>query len=431
MATTSFGPGPRVVDQPFFTSSPFEPTRPPVERIEDVDLTDPTLYLDGDPHATWKVLRDTAPIFWHEKGTLGTRGQGFWVATRHAEFVQVTKTESRIFSNAETPLLDMTGEMFGDQISVMDAPRHLAYRRIIQRYFTPKATIEWQDEVRRIVDDILDEICEKGECDFAEIALKIPVPATGALMRLTASECAQLQPVQEALHLADTPEALMQYSQAGLGLFTQIVNDRRANPRADFIGAILAAEPEGEALSDEQVLMYLWILFIGGLDSTVHAMSASLLTLFHHPDQFARLKADPGLMPTAVQEMLRWTAVSQHLKRLATEDTVVAGQQVKAGEFVVVFDPSANRDERVFPEPFRFDVGRSPGPICTFGMGPHVCPGLHFAALEMEALFGAVVKRMPDIRQAGPAERALAFSILLPPIKHLPVSFTPSKKVER
>jgi cytochrome P450 len=248
-------------------------------------------------------------------------------------------------------------------------------------------------------------------------------------MGLTAEESERLQHVQEVLHNASTPEELMQYTATGLELFGAVMHDRRANPSEDLIGSILAGEPDGQPLSDEQVLFYLWILFIGGLDSTVHALSASLLTLFHHPDQLVRLRDDPTVIDTGVEEMLRWTSVSQHLKRLATEDVVLAGQPIAAGEFVVVFDPSANRDERVYPDPYRFDVARAPGPLCTFGQGPHICPGLHFARLEMKIFFSELLRRFPDIHQAGPAVRSQAFSILLPPIQSLPVAFTPGPRI--
>ena len=431
MDSTRFGPGPRVVAEPYFTSSPFEPVTAPIERLEHVDFTDPDLYRTGDPHAAWKMLRDQGPLFWHEKGSPGTHGKGFWISGRHAEFVQVTRTDSRIFSNYDTPLLDMNRDHFGDQISTMDPPRHVGYRRLIQPFLTPKAVARWTGAVRGLVDGMLDEVCERGECDFAEVALKLPGPATAALLCLTEDETANLQSVQEALHHAGSVEELTRYTESGMAYFGQIIADRRAHPRDDLVGAIIKGQPEGEPLTDPQILSYLWILFIGGLDSTVHAITGSLLTLFHHPDQLARLRDDPGLIDTGVEELLRWTTVSQHLKRLATEDTVLGGQKVSAGDFVVVFDPSANRDERHYPDPYRFDVGRTPGNLCTFGHGPHICAGLHLARLELKVLFSKLLRRFPDVAQAGPAVRSPSFSVLLPPIKSLPITFTPGPRVGR
>src|ERR1044072_8634299 len=212
MTNSPNGVGPRIVGAPFFTSSPFEPTLPPLEKLEDIDLIDPQIYLEGDPHWAWKRLREEAPVFWHEKGGAGTEGAGFWVVTRY-EDVQVVLKNSQTYSSQAGNMIDVPSALLGDAIPYMDPPRHTQFRRVVQRYFTPRAVAEWESVVRDVVNGTLDEIAERGECDFAsEVALRLPVPATAEFFGLTSDQFGAIERVQEALHAAGTAEALLDYT---------------------------------------------------------------------------------------------------------------------------------------------------------------------------------------------------------------------------
>jgi len=419
--------GPRVRAEPFYTSSPFEPVLDPVERLDDIDLTDPELYLRGDPHAAWLLLRNEAPVFWHEKGMAGTDGRGFWAITHHEDFMRVLR-DSGTFSSTNSPLLDFTADAFAGgstSLANLDPPRHTQLRRLIQRFITPRAVAQWEGEIRGVVDQLVDRIADQGECDFArDVALHLPASALAAFIGLNPEQNEAVAGLNESLHNATTPEELGKFTAQGLELFESIIEERRDAVPDDIVGAIMTGEIDGSRLDHTEVLFYLWQLFIGGLDTTVHAANSAMLSLFHHPDQLALLEDEPlSLGPVGTEELLRWTSVSQHLKRRALKDTVVAGQPVAAGDYVVIFQPSANRDAAVHQDPFRLDLRRPTAAPATFGHGTHLCPGLHLARLELRLLFEGLFSRLSNFEQTGPAVRGTTFTILLSPIESLPVAF--------
>jgi cholest-4-en-3-one 26-monooxygenase len=415
------GRGPRVVDEPRFSSSPFEPELPPVERLEDVDLTDPNLYLRGDPHATWKLLREQAPVFWHEKGARGTRGQGFWAVTTY-EGCSTVHRQSEVFSNSHTEFLDLLPEDIPLQLSSMDPPEHSKYRRILQRFFTPKALERVQGEVGGLVSFILDGAAHANEVDFlTAIAQPLPFLATCQLLQIAPEDAQALAGQLQSISY-DSPDALTQFVNAVMDFFDQITLVWPHDPEDSLIAAVLAGEVDGRTIPKPEALAYLWVLFLGALDTTTHSASTGLLSLFHHPDQFEKLKANPELLPSAIEEMLRWGSTSNVVKHVALTDTELGGFTIRAGDYVATYPPSACRDEAAFPEPYRFDITRTMGnPIFTFGGGPHLCLGAHFARLELRSLFSELIRRFPGIASAGPAVRGEAFTLTLSPLKALPV----------
>jgi cholest-4-en-3-one 26-monooxygenase len=417
-----------------FTSSPYEPKRPAPASLDEINLLDHDLYRTGDPHAAWKMLRDQAPVFWHRHGSRGTDGNGFWVLSRYDDIAAVYRN-SALYSSECGPFLDLQKDDTPPNIlASIDGHPHRARRGIVAKLFTPQAIKGWNESVRRIVDGIIDEVIEKGECDFSrDIAHALPIKATCELLGISAEEARRLIDMLFSLDPGSI-DGLGDYNRATAAFFLKLAKERQAKgEKGTMVDLIASAQIEGEPIADDEIAEMLWILFFGGIDSTVHAITGSLLTLFHHPDQLEAIRRDPSLAWNGTEEMLRWTSTSHANKRQAIEDTEIGGKSIRKGDYVTMWSPSANRDENVFPEPFRFDLERKferGRAIATFGGGgPHQCIGQFFARLELQILFEAIFERMPDIAPAGPAIRSDHFTILLSPIEEMPVRFTPGKRV--
>jgi cytochrome P450 len=209
------------------------------------------------------------------------------------------------------------------------------------------------------------------------------------------------------------------------GFFSEMVQKRRANRREDLISLLCGSEVDGEALSDEEILWFCFLLILAGNETTRNAISGGLLTLCEHPEERARLQADLTLLPSAVEEILRWVSPVTHMAREATADAEIRGQKIAKGDRLVLWYPSVNRDEDMFPEPDRFDITRTPNEHLAFGIGEHFCLGAGFARLELKVMFEELFRRFPDIQLDGPPERLR--STFIGGIKHLPVKFTPEK----
>jgi cytochrome P450 len=202
-----------------------------------------------------------------------------------------------------------------------------------------------------------------------------------------------------------------------------MVGERRYQKKEDLVTTLVGSDIDGEHLTDEEILFFCFLLIVAGNETTRNATTGGLLALFEHPEQRERLQRDLSILPTAVEEILRWTSPVTHMSRVATRDAEVGGQIVRKDEKVVMWYPSANRDEEIFPDPFRFDVTRTPNEHIAFGIGEHFCLGASLARLELRVMFEELLQRLPDIEAAGPPERLR--SNFIGGIKHLPVHFTP------
>jgi cytochrome P450 len=206
------------------------------------------------------------------------------------------------------------------------------------------------------------------------------------------------------------------------GYFVRFVTARRAERRDDLISVLTDAEMDGESLTDEEILYFCYLLILAGNETTRNVISGGMLALCEHPAERARLAADAALLPTAVEEILRWTSPVMHMARVVTRDTVLHGQPLRAGERLLLWYPSANRDAAVFPDADRFDVGRTPNEHLAFGLGEHFCLGAGLARQELRVMVEALLARLPDLALAGPVERLR--SSFIGGIKHMPVRFT-------
>ncbi len=414
----------------------------------DVDLADAELFERNEVHDVFRMLRREAPVHWNPANELL---KGFWNVTKYADVVEISRNpELFISSKGITQIdtvtpdpLDGAAQGFGKMLITMDPPRHVRLRRLVNKGFTPRAVGAMEVHIREIVAGILDDIAAKGECDFVtDVAAQLPLAVICEMMGLPKSDWQLMFELTNKVlgggdpeYQTDVPEdqrgtvdAARQTILSGtgqmFGYFAQCVQKRRAERKDDLVSLLCDSEIDGEALSDEEILFFSFLLIVAGNETTRNAISGGLLALSEHPAEKQRLLDNPALIgTTGVEEILRWTSPVAHMARVATRDTVLHGQEIKEGERVVMWYGSVNRDEDVFPDADRFDVTRTPNEHLAFGIGEHFCLGAGFARLELKVIFEELLRRFPDVDVVGPVERLR--SAFIAGIKHLPVRYTP------
>ena len=305
----------------------------------------------------------------------------------------------------------------------------------MNRGFTPRQISEQEARVREVCRDLIARIADRGECDFVmEFAAHVPMIMIGDMLGVAPEDRDMLLRWSDDLlrgtHSGAEPEVAA-LAMAAFGEYAEynrkVVADRRANSGgSDLMSLLVEGVVDGEGLDDEALLQESLLILIGGDETTRHVMTGGMHQLLQHPDQLARLKADPSAIPTAVEEMLRWVTPIQNMARTATQDTVYQGQQIHEGEKLVLLYPSANRDETVFDDPDSFDSERSPNEHLAFGgYGPHFCLGSSLARLELRVFFEEVLAGLPDLELANEEPLPLRSSDFIVGIEHMPVRFTP------
>lgn len=386
---------------------------------DDIDLVSGEFW-GRDPHEEMTWMRAHAPVYWDGRA---------WGITRHADLKAISK-DPATFSSAQGIRADADATpMLIDQ----DDPIHAQRRKLVSRGFTPRRVREQEAAVRRACDQILDAVCERGECDLVtDIAAWLPMIMIGDALGVAADDRAQLLEWSDALLSALTgrPED-MEAAAVAFGEYTAfamatIAERRAAAPAEDLMSILVHAEIDGSRLSDDEVLFDSILILIGGDETTRHVISGGMFQLLSHPDQRERLAADPALMPGAVEEMLRWVSPIKNMARTATRDVEVGGQVIGEGDPLLLLYPSANRDEAVFEDPFRFDIGRTPNDHVAFGFGTHFCMGASLARTELACMVDHVLRRLPDIELATPDEPDFRPANFVSGYEHLPVRFTPT-----
>lgn len=393
----------------------------------------------GYPHEAWTVLRREDPVHRFESETFPP----FWAIVKYGDVAWVSR-QPRRFLNA--PRLVMSPRRFPlppPEESVrsllnMDPPDHVRYRALVNRHFTPHALRGLRAHVEEICGEIVGDVVERaggpgaaGTCDFvADVAARLPLAVIMELLGVPRHDWEQIfHWSNEAIAPGDaeyrrggtSSETAERAQRAFFDYFAGYVAERRRHPRADLVSILSAAEIDGRSVADHEILSYCFLLAVAGNETTRNATSGGLLALIENPAELARLRDDPSLIPTAVEEVLRWTSPVVHFCRTAVEDVEIRGRTVRAGDLLVLFYPSANRDEEVFEEPFRFDVGRTPNDHYAFGIGEHFCLGANLARTELEVMLGECLRRFADVELAGPIERQR--SSLVGGIKRMPVRF--------
>jgi len=392
--------------------------------LEEIDLSDPELYATGDPHAVWSYLREKAPVFFQKHGY----GPGFWAITRYDDVLRLS-SDRRLSSaggrsTVSTPAAPDAA--MADVLVVTDPPKHTQLRAIVNKAFTPRVVAALEGYVQNVVDEIVDGLARRNECDFAtEVAALIPFNVICELLGADEEDRGSL--AHAVGHFMESNTHIQQPARNDFQLgryFLDLAEQRRSEPGNDLISLLVQAEVEGEFLSNADILALCSLLFIAGSETTMNGISGGLLAFIENPEQGIRLEENRALWPKAVEEILRFVSpVLNGMVRTATADIDVRDVTIKAGDKVTLWYPSANRDEDVFPAPFAFDIGRDPNPHITFGAGPHFCLGASLARLEIRITLDAVFRRLRDIELAGDVVRLR--SNVSNAIEHLPVRFSP------
>jgi cholest-4-en-3-one 26-monooxygenase len=401
----------------------------------EINLIDADLYQrSGPPYAQFSWLRDHAPVYWHAYG--GADGwPGFWAVTTHEDIAYLSR-HPEIFSSARR--LVVFGEVPEQGAAMqrlmmlnMDPPQHTRQRAFVNRGFTPRMIGRLETHITQICEDLIDDLLSRGTADFVtDIAAPLPLQVICELVGAPLEDRERIYQLSNYLVGADDPEfqgpagqrlqhaaALEIYAYAG-----QLAERRRARPEDDIVTRLLQPNEAGEVLTGYEFDLFFLLLTVAGNETTRNAASGGMLAFFDHPEQWQRLIAEPSLIPAAAEEIVRWVSPVNLFRRTATCDTELGGQAIAEGEKVVVFYPSANRDEAVFAEPEHFDAGRDPNPHVGFGGGgPHFCLGKHLAVLELRVLLATLIERMPGIKLDGQASRLR--SNFINGIKHMPVRF--------
>ena len=399
--------------------------------LDDVDLSDHDAFVERVPHEWFTALRREDPVHWQEEDG----GTGFCAVTRYDDIREVHR-DPAVFSSeiGGTSLEDLAPEHVEARKSMidMDPPRHDELRGMVNRRFTPRAIGVWEEHVRAVTRMVLDEALPKQEFDFVElISSEIPMTVFARILGVPEEDRRYIIDLGDRLLGNQDPEYkvpdddahrhLPFSSPAALDMFAfgrRLAAQRRKEPKDDIITQ-LAFEP----LTQREFDVYFVLLATAGNETTRHTITHGLLALLEFPDELARLRDDPSLGRTAAEEMLRWATPVHHFRRTAATDTELGGVEIKAGDKVTTWFVSGNRDESVFEEPGRFDVGRTPNPHMAFGPGGiHHCMGAHLAKMEVRIAFEELLSRTADIELAGPPERLR--SNFFNGIKRLPVRVT-------
>lgn len=362
----------------------------------DIDLCSGAFWA-GDHHAALTWMRANDPV--HHDGTL-------WGISRYADVKDVSR-RPEVFSNAggirpNQPALPMMIDM--------DDPAHLKRRKLVNRGFTPRRVRDSEPQVRQACRQIVDAVIERGECDLVnEVAAHLPMIMIGDALGVRPEHRADLLRWSDDMVKGLATEATAEQLEAAGNAFveytlyaTDVIASRQADPGDDLMSILVHAEVDGDRLSHDEIIQESLLILIGGDETTRHVISGGVHQLLLHRDQWERLAADPTARPAAVEEMLRWVTPIKNMVRTATQDVELGGKVIREGDELMLLYPSANRDEAVFEEPFRFDIARTPNEHVAFGFGTHYCLGASLARLEISAMLDELVTRLPDLALSDP-----------------------------
>lgn len=402
--------------------------------VADIRLADIDFYANGTPHWAFRQLRHEAPVSWQE----GFGFPGHWAIVKHEDAVRISK-DPETFSSEQGITVESL-ESFGDSELIsrgtnmmvyIDPPRHNRIRALVNRDFTPRRIAQYENFLRGVVGELLDSVAERTDCDFiADIAAPLPMFVICELLGVPREDRQYLIGLFNRFFGVDDPEfqepgltveenAKKVYDEVNDYLEKNLLRQKRQLAAGD-IGTMLAgAEIDGDRLNDDEIVAFYHLLLGAGSETTRTAASGGLQALFEYPDQLDLLRADPSLIPSAVEEILRWVSPILGFGRVATKDTEVRGQAIAAGDKIHMWYVSANRDEDVFTDSESFDVTRSPNPHLSFGVGTHFCLGSSLARLELKVLFELLLDRFSTIESGGDVEYLR--TLLTPGIKHMPV----------
>jgi len=385
--------------------------------LAEIDLTDLDNFAAGFPHDLFTLHRDQAPVFWHEPTEHTPDGEGFWSVATHAETLAVLRdpdTYSSVTGGDRpfggTLLQDLP--IAGQLLNMMDDPRHGAVRRLVSSGLTPRMITRVEDDLRARTRRLLDAVSGGEPFDFlTDVAAEVPMQMICILLGVPESERHWLfEAIEPSFDFGGSRRAAvsrLSVEEAGSRMFAygqELIAAKKAAPGDDMLSVVVnSGDP---ALTDLESYLFFSLLFSAGAETTRNAIAGGLLALIERPDAWATLRARPDLLPTAVEEMVRWTSPSPSKRRTATRAATLGGMSVEPGQKVLVWEGSANRDALVFANPDRFDVTRKPNPHLGFGHGVHYCLGANLARLELRVIFEEMVHRASSVSLSAPVEWA-------------------------
>ncbi|AFM19209.1 cytochrome P450 [Mycolicibacterium chubuense NBB4] len=380
-----------------------------------IDFTDLDNFADGFPHHLFALHREQAPVYWHDPTENTPDGEGFWSVATHADTLAVLRdpdTYSSVTGGDRpfggTLLQDLS--IAGQLLNMMDDPRHAAVRRLVSSGLTPRMIRRVEDDLRVRARRLLDDVPRGEPFDFlTDIAAEVPMQMICILLGVPESERHWLfEAIEPSFDFGGSRSASisrLSVEEAGSRMFTygqELIAAKKVAPSDDMLSVVVnSGDPE---LSDIESYLFFNLLFSAGAETTRNAIAGGLLALIENPDAYRELRADPGLLPTAIEEMVRWTSPSPSKRRTATRAASLGGHEVEPGQKVLVWEGSANRDAAVFDAPDRFDIRRKPNPHMGFGHGVHYCLGANLARLELRVIFEELLSRYSSVRLAEPVE---------------------------
>jgi cholest-4-en-3-one 26-monooxygenase len=384
---------------------------------EGFDFTDPDVLVHRVPRVEFAELRRVAPVWWNAQphGIAGFDDDGYWVVTRHADVIAVSRDSDTYSTWENTAIVRFNPEMTRERIEMqrfvmlnIDPPHHTKLRAIVSRGFTPRAISALRAALAARAQRIVRTALDAGGGDFVtDIACELPLQAIAELLGIPQEDRGQIFDWSNRMIGYDDPEFPMDPLIAAgelLAYAMKMADERQASPTDDIVTKLVNAELDGEHLSADEFGSFVLLLAVAGNETTRNAISHGMLAFLEHPDQWELFKSERPR--TAIEEIIRWATPVNVFQRTARVDTVLGGRPIKAGQRVGIFYGSANFDEEVFDHPERFDIMRSPNPHLGFGgSGAHFCLGANLARLEIELIFNAIADQMPDIRKATEPQR--------------------------
>ena len=406
----------------------------------DVDIFQPATYVRGFPHETFDRLRRDDPVHWTEESLsfefpwAREPGPGTGRLPATPTFARVENAAGLLGPHrhddargAADPGVPEAAQQ--QQMLNMDPPQHTRLRLIVNRAFTPKAVDRLGDTIRDHCRRIVDDISAAGEAEFVrDVAAELPLLVLAELLGVPSADRDRLFDWSNRLAAPADPEYGLDFadfnkaSREMEAYVDELSSYRRDHPGSDIWSSVVHAEVEGRRLTETELRMFWQLLVIAGNETTRNTLSNGLVALAEHPDQLADVRSDLSLVPSMVEEILRWVSPVIRFRRTATRDVELGGKKIAAGDKVVIYYPSANRDERVFTDPHRFDVRRTPNDHLAFGIGPHFCLGASLARLQLRTMFTELITRLTNIEIGEPVRLESSF---ISGIRQLPIRFSP------
>jgi cytochrome P450 len=391
-----------------------------VTSVLEIDFTDLDNFAHGFPHSLFEVHRREAPVYWHTATDNTPDGEGFWSVASYAETLAVFRdplTFSSVTGGSRpfggTLLQDLS--IAGQVLNMMDDPRHSQIRRLVSSGLTPRMIRRVEDDLRARTRRLLDAVVPGEPFDFlVDIAAELPMQMICILLGVPESERHWLfHAIEPQFDFGMARRAQigqvgqMSVEEAGSRMYSygqELIASKRLQPTDDMLSVVANATVDDDGLSDLELYLFFSLLFSAGAETTRNSVAGGLLALADHPSQLEALRADLTLLPTAVEEMVRWTSPSPSKRRTATRDVELAGCAIEAGQKVQIWEGSANRDAAVFEDADVFDITRKPNPHLGFGQGVHYCLGANLARLELRVLFEELLTRFSSVQVTKPVE---------------------------